>query len=64
MALLLHIQLSKPDVYTLNANGSAPNALDTKKSIILACKSVLASVFIAVLALLLIAIYASYGGFV
>jgi adenosylcobinamide-phosphate synthase len=55
MALLLAIQLSKPDVYTLNASGSAPNASDTQKSIELAAKSVLVGVLINYLAILFIA---------
>ena len=55
MALLLNIQLSKPDVYTLNASGSAPNASDTQKSIKLASKSTIAGVLIAFVAILLIA---------
>ena len=55
MALILNIQLSKPDVYTLNASGNAPNAADTQKSIKLASKSALAGVFTAYIAMLLIA---------
>ena len=55
MALLLNIQLSKPDVYTLNPSGNAPNTLDTSKSIKLASKATLAGIFIACIALLLIA---------
>ncbi len=57
MALLLNIQLSKPDVYTLNASGNAANALDTQKSIKLASKSALAGVFIACVAILFIAFW-------
>ena len=57
MALLLNIQLSKPDVYTLNASGRAPNAADTQKSIKLASKSALAGVFIAYAAILFIAFW-------
>jgi adenosylcobinamide-phosphate synthase len=55
MALLLNIQLSKPDVYTLNASGSAPKTSDTQKSIKLASKSIIAGVFVALAAILLIA---------
>ena len=55
MALLLNIQLSKPDVYTLNSSGNAPNTPDTSKSIKLASKSTLAGVFIACVAILFIA---------
>lgn len=55
MALILNMQLCKPDVYTLNASGNAANALDTKKSINLASKSVLAGVFISCIAILFIA---------
>jgi adenosylcobinamide-phosphate synthase len=55
MALVLNIQLSKPDVYTLNASGSAPNAADTQKSVKLASKSTIAVVFVALAAILLIA---------
>ncbi len=55
MALVLNIQLSKPDVYTLNASGSAPNAADTQKSVKLASKSTITGVFVALAAILLIA---------
>ena len=55
MALVLNIQLSKPDVYTLNASGSAPNPSDALKSIKLALKSTIAGVFIAYLAILFVA---------
>ena len=55
MALVLNIQLSKTDVYTLNASGNAVNALDTQKSIKLACKSALSFVFTACAAILFIA---------
>jgi adenosylcobinamide-phosphate synthase len=55
MALQLNIHLSKPDVYTLNASGSAPKTSDTQKSIKLASKSALAGVFTACIALFLIA---------
>jgi adenosylcobinamide-phosphate synthase len=57
MALLLNIQLSKPDVYTLNASGRAPKTSDTQKSIKLASKSTLAVVFIACIAILFIAFW-------
>ena len=57
MALLLNIQLSKPDVYTLNASGRVPNAGDTKKSIKLASKSAIDGVFIAYIAILFIAFW-------
>ena len=57
MALLLNIQLSKPDVYTLNPSGSAPNSADTQKSIKLASKSTLVGVFIACVAILFIAFW-------
>ena len=55
MALMLNIQLSKPDVYTLNASGSSPQSSDTQKSIYFTSKSVLAGVFVACIALFLIA---------
>lgn len=55
LALLLTIQLSKPHVYTLNASGSTPNLPDTEKAIKLTYKSVLAGVFIAYIAIILIA---------
>ena len=55
VALVLNIQLAKPDVYTLNPSGNAPNAPDTLKSIKLASKATLAGIFIACIALLLIA---------
>jgi len=55
MALVLNIHLSKPDIYTLNASGSAPNAADTQKSVKLASKSTINSVFVALAAILLIA---------
>lgn len=57
MALILNIQLAKPDVYTLNPSGNAPNTPDTSISIKLASKSTLAGVFIACLALFLIAFW-------
>jgi adenosylcobinamide-phosphate synthase len=57
MALILNIQLAKPDVYTLNPSGSAPNAADTQKSIKLASKSTLVGVFIACIAILFIAFW-------
>jgi cobalamin biosynthesis protein CobD/CbiB len=59
MALVLNIQLSKPDVYTLNASGNAASALDTQKSIKLASKSALAGVFIACAAILFVAFWVS-----
>ena len=55
VALVLNIQLAKPDVYTLNPSGNAPNAPDTLKSIKLSSKATLAGIFIACIALLLIA---------
>jgi adenosylcobinamide-phosphate synthase len=55
LALLLNIQLSKPDVYTLNATGNAVNGFDTEKSIKLASKSALSAVFVACVAILIIA---------
>ena len=55
MALLLNIQLSKPDVYTLNASGGAPNVSDTHKSVKLASKSTIAGLFIAFVAISFIA---------
>jgi adenosylcobinamide-phosphate synthase len=55
MALLLNIQLAKPDVYTLNPSANAPNTPDTSTAIKLASKSTLAGVFIACVALFLIA---------
>jgi adenosylcobinamide-phosphate synthase len=58
MALVLNIHLSKPDVYTLNASGSAPNAADTQKSVKLASKSAIAVVFVALAAILFIAFLA------
>ena len=57
MALLLNIQLSKPDVYTLNASGRVPNAADTQKSIKLTSKTAIACVFIAYVAILFIAFW-------
>ena len=59
LALLLNIQLSKPDVYTLNASGNAAGALDTQKSIKLASKSALSVVFIACAAILFVAFWVS-----
>jgi adenosylcobinamide-phosphate synthase len=56
MALLLNIQLAKPDVYTLNPSGNAPNTPDTSTAIKLASKSTLSGVFIACEALFLIAV--------
>ena len=59
MALILNIQLSKPDVYTLNASGNAPEATDTRKSIKLASNSTVAGVFIAFIAILFVAFWVS-----
>ncbi len=59
MALLLNIQLSKPDVYTLNPSGNAPNTPDTSKSIKFASKSTIAGVLIAFVAILFIAFLVS-----
>jgi adenosylcobinamide-phosphate synthase len=58
MALVLNIHLSKPDIYTLNASGSAPNAADAQKSVKLASKSAIAGVFVALAAILFIAFLA------
>jgi adenosylcobinamide-phosphate synthase len=55
MALLLNIQLSKPDVYTLNASGNAANASNTQKSISLSSISSIAGVIFPCVAILLIA---------
>ncbi len=57
MALILNIQLSKPAVYTLNASGGVPNVADTQKSIKLASKSIVISVFIAYTAIVYIAFW-------
>jgi adenosylcobinamide-phosphate synthase len=57
MALILNIQLSKPAVYTLNASGGVPNVADTQKSIKLASKSIVTSVFIAYTAIVYIAFW-------
>ncbi|MEQ1534558.1 MAG: adenosylcobinamide-phosphate synthase CbiB [Burkholderiaceae bacterium] len=57
MALILNIQLSKPDVYTLNAPGNAPNASDIQKSVKLASNSTIAGVFIAYIAILYVAFW-------
>jgi adenosylcobinamide-phosphate synthase len=59
MALILNIQLAKPDVYTLNPFGNAPNAADTDKSIKLASISTVAVVFIACSAILFVAFWMS-----
>ena len=55
MALILNVQLSKPDVYTLNPSGKVPNDVDMSKSIKIASKSAVTSVFIACTAILFIA---------
>jgi adenosylcobinamide-phosphate synthase len=57
MALILNIQLSKPAVYTLNALGYAPNAVDTSKAIKLSSKSTIVSIFVACVAMLFIAFW-------
>jgi adenosylcobinamide-phosphate synthase len=62
MALSLNIQLSKPNVYTLNAAGNIVNALDTHKSIKLAYKSALSVVFAACAAILFIAFWVNFRG--
>ena len=57
MALLLNIQLSKPDVYTLNLSGHAPKVADTQKAIKIASKSTVAGVFVACVVILFIAFW-------
>jgi adenosylcobinamide-phosphate synthase len=55
MALGLGVRLGKPGSYTLNAAGHAPQALDTASAINLASKVVYVQVFIAFIAMVLIA---------
>ena len=57
MALILNIQLSKPAVYVLNASGGSAQSPDTIKAINLASKSTIAGVFVACIALFLIAFW-------
>ena len=55
MALSLHVCLKKPQVYTLNAAGRDPAASDTQKALIYASNMALALVFIAPVAIILVA---------
>ena len=57
MALALGIRLGKPGVYTLNAAGRVPEAVDTIKTIKKASNVLLAQAFIAFIAMLLIVFY-------
>jgi adenosylcobinamide-phosphate synthase len=56
MALALNISLGKPGVYSLNAEGRPPEAADTARAQGLATKAVVALVFLAVAAMLLVAV--------
>jgi adenosylcobinamide-phosphate synthase len=54
MALNLNVALRKPGVYVLNAHGRAAVAADTESALVYASKALLALVFIAQAAMLLI----------
>ncbi len=54
MALVLDVTLRKPGVYVLNATGRPAEAADTGKAIFLGSKVLMAQVFIALLAMILI----------
>lgn len=55
MALSLQVCLKKPQIYTLNEPGREPTAEDTQKAVIYASNMALALVFIAPLAIILVA---------
>jgi adenosylcobinamide-phosphate synthase len=55
MALALGVSLHKPGVYVLNAAGQAPQASDMPRAIAYAEKVVLASVFVALVAMISVA---------
>lgn len=57
MALIVNIQLSKPDVYTLNTSGNTVSARDTQTAVKLASKLALFGVFIACTAILFVAFW-------
>ena len=57
MAMAIGIRLGKPGVYTLNAAGRVPNAADTCQSIKKSSNVLIALVFIACLAMVIIAFY-------
>lgn len=61
MALALGVRLAKPGVYALNAAGRAAQAVDTRRAVKLASKSVAALVSCALTALLLIAIVRTHA---
>ncbi len=55
MALVLDVALRKPGVYVLNATGRPVQARDTEKAVVLGSKSLLAGVFIVVVAMISVA---------
>jgi adenosylcobinamide-phosphate synthase len=57
MALALDVRLSKPGVYQLHAKGREALAADTHRAVALGAKAVAATVFIAVLAIVAIAMF-------
>ena len=57
MALALGVSLHKPGVYALNGDGRAPQNADTLRALVLARNSLLAPVFIALAAIVCIAIW-------
>lgn len=61
MALALHVCLHKPGVYALNEGARAPVGSDMARALILARNSLLALVFIALAAIILIVIFATKG---
>ena len=57
MAIAIGIRLGKPGIYTLNASGRAPDAADTLQTIKKASNVLLVLIFIAFLAMVIIAFY-------
>ena len=61
MALVLGVRLSKPGIYTLNAQGRSPDAGDTRQAIQVASRAVQALAGLALAALLLPAIWKAWA---
>lgn len=57
MAQVLGVQLSKPGVYRLNPQGHAPRPEDLLRSVSLASKVVVAQVLLALIAMVLMALW-------
>ena len=56
MALRLRVRLGKPGVYTLNGAAAAPMAGDVQRAVGLALRAVVASVAVAALAIVVLAL--------